>query len=402
MVKLLMAYMNKKTTTNRANCFFISTHELVYGAPQALFDHLTIEGVNKVFLAAHPLISDRKTSRLAASSTGKKSPEVTRSTIGLFPLNYVMHFLISLYWGWRYLDRRDCVVFVGANPLNALAGLIHKAVGIVDFTVYYTIDFTPTRYANPIVNRLYHRLDIFCATRCDETWNVSPRINDGRRDFSAVTSAFEHHHVVPIGVWDIANNQDRERHQLIFVGTMLEKQGVQLVLEALPKVLEKLPQLRFVIIGDGDYMPTIQQQTRDLGLKSRVEFKGMIRDQKQMFSLLTGASLAVATYDPEKASFTAYADPTKYKDYLSAGLPIIMTDVAHNCQDIENHGCGMIVDYNKDNIADAILAMMQSDQRINHFRRNAVSYITRFHWSKVFSAQLDRIDARMATTGVGQ
>src|SRR5262249_43330397 len=123
------------------------------------------------------------------------------------------------------------------------------------------------------------------------------------------------------------------KHQILFLGHLLEKQGVQIVLDALPSVIKKIPTVHFIIAGGGEYLTTLQDQVSQLSLAKYVSFTGWIKERKQIDRMMSESAIAVATYKPEKKqlyNFTYYADPTKLKDYLSAGLPIILTDISYN------------------------------------------------------------------------
>ena len=95
-----------------------------------------------------------------------------------------MSFYSQFIGGFSTLGTQNKkVAFVGANPLNAAAGLALRSIGFVDVVIYYTIDFTPQRFDNKFANRFYHWLDLKCSELSNETWNVSPRINEGRRTY---------------------------------------------------------------------------------------------------------------------------------------------------------------------------------------------------------------------------
>jgi len=51
--------------------------------------------------------------------------------------------------------------------------------------------------------------------------------------------------------------------------------------------------------------------------------------------LLSSASIGLATYLESEESFTQFADPGKLKNYLAAGLPIVMTRVPYNADSLE-------------------------------------------------------------------
>ena len=102
---------------------------------------------------------------------------------------------------------------------------------------------------------------------------------------------------------------------------------------------------------------------------------------------MSESACAIAVYKPEKEklyNFTYYSDPTKLKDYLSAGLPIILTNVPYNAGQIQSKKCGIIVSYSKDSIGRAVIEFMENSEKLKDFRLNALEMAKQLEWNKIF------------------
>lgn len=66
-----------------------------------------------------------------------------------------------------------------------------------------------------------------------------------------------------------------EPFELLFVGRLVERKGVHVLLEALPRVLER-QQVRLRIVGDGPLRRQLERQAERLGLKDVVRFEGFV------------------------------------------------------------------------------------------------------------------------------
>lgn len=375
--------------------FIVATHELVYGAPQALRDYLELQNAERVVYISHPLLDAKCESYVESRNGGgqRKSCSFKRGCRYAM-LNYILHIWCTLLWSIRYGDRSD--IYIGANPLNAFAGVILRSLGRVKKVVYYTIDFTPKRFNSRVINSLYHLLDKKCVSWVDEVWNVSPLIYRGRENLHGANSPIrDKQFVVPIGVWfDKVMRLPLgkiNRYQLLFVGHLLEKQGVQLVIEAMPSIISRIPDFEFIIIGGGEYEPVLKSMALKKGVSKHIKFAGWIKDRNQLDCIMANSAIAVATYCQEIASYTAFADPTKIKDYLSAGLPIVMTDVSFNAKELEANGCAKVVDASKEAIANAVVELMTNQTLLENMRHSAIEYIKEFEWSKIFSKNLSRL-----------
>ena len=99
----------------------------------------------------------------------------------------------------------------------------------------------------------------------------------------------------------------------IFVGRLIESKRVVDLLSALPRVHEKHPSLRTVIVGHGRALPAARAQAAQLGLESHVTFLGRRRDVPE---LLQASDLFV---------FPSEIDglPNSIVEAALAGLPIV-------------------------------------------------------------------------------
>lgn len=371
----------------------IATHYLVYGVPQALRDYLINNQVKKLLFIAHPIYAESGHSYFELIEKSRiKNKKISSLRTRISVINYLIETFLTLVWVFSGKERYD--LFVGFDNLNALAGLILRSFGRVDKVVYYTIDYSPQRFPNQFLNFVYHKIDSFCVKHVNIVWNVSPRIAEGRRKTKGL-NFLKKQKVVPIGVWfDKVKRRplDKvERHQLLFLGNLLEKQGVQVVINAIPAIIKEIPDFHFLIVGGGSYEKSLREQVDKMGLGIYVTFTGWIKDRKRLDGLISESACAVAPYDPVKAGFTYYADPTKIKDYLSAGLPVILTNVSYNAKEIEKKKCGIVVNYKKEDITRTVIDLLGDEDKLRIYRENAVKYAKQFDWNKIFSEHLREI-----------
>lgn len=371
----------------------IVAHYLLYGAAHALSDYLKTKDIDRLLCIFLPLVDQRKTyiHEFRKTKQGKLRPLQDTKKPRFFRLGPIDYILDILQTTVIILSKEKYDLYVGFDPLNCLTGLLLKKLGRVKKVIFYSIDFVPIRFRNKILNSLYHNMEIFCVIHADETWNVSPRIAEGRNKFLQVSPKKYPQKVVQIGVW---NGQIKKRpftrikkHQILFLGHLLEKQGVQMLLEALPAVIKKVPDTHLIIAGGGEYMHELQEKVGALSLEKYVTFTGWIKERKKIDEMMSESAIAVATYKPEKKqlyNFTYYADPTKLKDYLSAGLPVILTDISYNAREIAEKRCGVLVQYDRSDIAKALLRLLANEKKLLEYRENALVYAKQFDWNNIF------------------
>ncbi|WP_052507601.1 glycosyltransferase family 4 protein [Desulfonatronovibrio magnus] len=103
--------------------------------------------------------------------------------------------------------------------------------------------------------------------------------------------------VIPMGV-DLKNtfvpdpDVRPSDHELLFVGRLVEKKGVEVLIKAMPEILASRPETRLTIAGSGPLQNDLKALTARLNLSDKVRFLGMI-SQNQLPRLYQKAALAV-------------------------------------------------------------------------------------------------------------
>ena len=106
---------------------------------------------------------------------------------------------------------------------------------------------------------------------------------------------------------------------------------------------------------------------------------------------VTTSAVGVALYAPELADFTYYSDPGKIKLYLACGLPVITTAVSHNARELEEAGCGFVVEYEPRKVAKLLIQVLRDPERLRVYAENARRYAKQFDWGTIFAANLQRV-----------
>lgn len=195
--------------------------------------------------------------------------------------------------------------------------------------------------------------------------------------------------VIPMGV-DLRqrftpdpDETPRWAHELLFVGRLVEKKGVDRLLGALPRILEMHPQTHLVIAGGGPLEPELRRLAETLGLLNHVEFRGMLT-QAELPNLYRRATLFVAPFriaqsgDQEGLGLVLV-------EASGCGCPVICGNVAA-VQDVIEDGCsGVLV--NPDDteaLADAVVALLADPQRRERLANQArARCLKTFDWSVI-------------------
>jgi len=372
----------------------IATHVFIPGPSQDLRDYLLDKKTGRVLFIGHPLFYDPKLSGSTVEiyeGGSKKFSKISDIKKEFYLFSYIKHFFLNIFWILKSNYRWDG--YFGYDALNALSGILLKKIGKVEKVVYYVIDYNPKRFANPLVNKIFHLADKICVLNCDETWNLSYRMEESRKEYFGVYGG--HQKEVQIGIWyDRIKRlpfEEIDKRTLVFSGWLIESKGVQHIISAIPRILEKIPSFKFIVIGKGEYADELKSLAKNLGVEKQVKFLGFVDDQEAVLCKCACAVALYEKYDKGSLTYTYFTDPSKLKTYLACGLPIILTDVTHNAKDIEDKKCGVIIDLDKKSISNAVVKILSSPGKLKEYRENAAKYAKNYDWNKLFEDNLSRV-----------
>jgi len=114
----------------------------------------------------------------------------------------------------------------------------------------------------------------------------------------------------------------RGRFTIFWHGTMVDRYGVDLALEACALARERIPNLHFVIYGFGEREEALRALADQLGLHDIVEFRGFLY-HAQLAARIVEADVGIVPNRPDVHINMAY--PTKLFEFVQLGVPVVAT-----------------------------------------------------------------------------
>jgi len=137
-----------------------------------------------------------------------------------------------------------------------------------------------------------------------------------------------------------------------FIGSFYAYEGLDLLLTALPRLLQKRPDVRVLLVGGGPQDAALRAQAQSMGLGDKVVFSGRVpHDQVKSYYNLVD----VLAYPRHKKRVTDLVTPMKPLEAMAQGRLMVASDVGGH-KELMQHGITgwMFEADNADALADAL------------------------------------------------
>jgi glycosyltransferase involved in cell wall biosynthesis len=182
----------------------------------------------------------------------------------------------------------------------------------------------------------------------------------------------------------------REVFRLVCHGTVTLRLGLDLAVHAVSLLREKIPSIHLHIIGEGDFLPAVQELTENLALQRHVTFTPSVAVE-QLPRALAPAAVGIV---PNRASGATHLMlPAKLLEYTALGIPVI----ASRLSTMEYYFPEGTVRYfepgDVEGLASAIEDLYHHPEDRQRLGRNAAQVTANLSWERQRSQLFDTVDS---------
>jgi len=178
--------------------------------------------------------------------------------------------------------------------------------------------------------------------------------------------------VIPPGV-DIkkfhpANDTKKIPNSLLFVGRLDRRKGIDFLIETMPLVIKKKPEIRLFVAGKGRLLSKLRELARENNLAENIRFLKFVPDEDlpEWYNRVEGVVVP--------SIFEGFG--VTIIEAMACGVPVIATNVDGIRDIIENNENGILVEYdNKEELAGQIINLLNSPQLRERFFRAGLQTI---------------------------
>jgi phosphatidyl-myo-inositol alpha-mannosyltransferase len=275
----------------------------------------------------------------------------------------------------RNILRREQIDLVHVHGgLNPVLGLVAPdAAGDLDIPVVATFHSWFHRSALCRIFRrpLQKRLDRHAAVIAVSQPVVEAHARYFKADWRIIPNGVDTSFFRPDGS-DRHSSRDTEL-ELLFLGRLDPRNGLDIVLSAMPAVLEQFPEVRLTIAGDGPLRRLYQRLAAPVG--RHVSFIGSVNGNRPVFYSRADLYLCPTT----KASFGI-----TLLEAMACATPMVVSDITGFRELVSGGDEAVLVPRNDSGAwAETIVALLHDDRRRERMGSAGLSKAERFAWPRV-------------------
>ena len=182
---------------------------------------------------------------------------------------------------------------------------------------------------------------------------------------------------VDLSLFDITSKKNPRK--IVFAGAMYYHRGLDILLEAIPYIIKKIPDTKFVLLGSGAEMDKLKKIVLENKLEDSVEFKGWLKREK-IPENISDASIGIGPL--RLTDVTSRALPIKVLEYMAVSLPIIAQKGTLPEDVLENEKNGYFIE-NVNDLVEKIILLLNQPEKVEEMGIQSLKMVQKFSWDKV-------------------
>jgi phosphatidylinositol alpha-1,6-mannosyltransferase len=175
----------------------------------------------------------------------------------------------------------------------------------------------------------------------------------------------------------------QEKRILISVGRLVHRKGQDRLIDALPKIIDEIPNAHLLLVGEGPYRKKLEERVHRRGLSRSVTFVGRLQLDELPLYLSISDLFAMPSRD-RLAGFEVEGLGIVYLEASSCALPVIVGRSGGAPDALIDGETGLLVDgTDADDVARACIEILSDPQRASEMGEKGRAWVvTRWNWDR--------------------
>lgn len=176
----------------------------------------------------------------------------------------------------------------------------------------------------------------------------------------------------------------KDRFNVLYIGDTGLRRGTDTLIKSIPFLKDKIENLQIVIVGKSKEDYLLKKLSKDINVEKYVLFEGW-QQPNLLPTYIKYSQIGVSPLKRNKHHDTTYAN--KVFQYLSLGLPIVVSDCPPQTKIVQDYICGMVhLADNEIDLSDKILELFLDEHQRKVYSSNGVEAIdSSLNWESLSS-----------------
>ena len=174
-----------------------------------------------------------------------------------------------------------------------------------------------------------------------------------------------------------ASPSNNGRFVVMYHGTIVERNGIGIALEAVAQAREKIPFISFEVYGEGDFVNQFLQRISQLNLQDVVHYHGHIPAEK-ISAKIESADIGLVPNIPSTHWDLAF--PTRIFEYLCMGKPVIAPRTRGILDYFSEDSLCFFTSGSPDDLSRVMLSLYQNPDGIKEIRDRGIAIYQDHRW----------------------
>lgn len=356
----------------------------------------TNKGINFFVLEAEFIIKD-----IVVLRKRKKVEFLTLQPFYLI-ITYLFNFYFILYFLFKYKNKYQFAI--GETNFGGFLIYFLKKINRINKTVFMNGDvltFPELLNKNKLKKfilkfqyTIQKKLRII-AFKNDLIWFANQRILDYDKKSGYKIKKYLVNSAVGVSVKDCdyyIKNAKKNDNEICYIGRLNYESGIDVLFNALHIVKKTITNIHLQVIGGEEVdLERYQKLAATLQIRENITFHGRIQNEDKVKKIMSDSVLGIALYDPHKRNVSLYADNSKPKEYLSVGLPVLMTvDGPPFARELIHFGAGITSKFDPKSVAKAICEFL-NEKNQKKYLSGILQLSDRYDTSKLYDGLIYRM-----------
>lgn len=185
---------------------------------------------------------------------------------------------------------------------------------------------------------------------------------------------------------------DKEYQYVCFVGNIEKWQGIEFLVRSAPKILDKFPNTKFMIVGGGKYLNDVIECVIKLKVRDNFIFFGDV-PYEMVPTYINAGDICVAPFYKGRV-----ASPIKLYEYMACEKPVIASDISDIANLLRKSLAGISVPPNDPVLlAENIIELLQNKELRDSMGKNGRKFIIENHTWEITAKSVSNICDTMIT-----